>query len=77
MAEAIKPDRKFTRPEPPLPEKRGLRAGGPTMRVPGRGGVKRQPQPQGASREERSAVHHADAMSHVGGPADSYDRGDD
>jgi hypothetical protein len=70
-----KPDRKFKQPEQKPPERHGQRAGGPSMKAgSGRGGVKRQSRPQGAGREERSAVHDADAMSTVGGPADIYDR---
>jgi len=74
MAEVTKQDREYKRPAVPLPEKRGQRGGGPTMSVPGDGGVRKQVQCQGAGREERSAVHHADAMSHVGGPATEPDR---
>jgi hypothetical protein len=72
MAAKIKPDREYKRPEQPLPEKRAQRAGGPSMKVPGRGGVKRQP--LNPTQADRSAVHAADAMSSVGGPADEYDR---
>ena len=72
MAAKIKPDREYKRPEQPLPEKRAQRAGGPSMKVPGRGGVKRQP--LNPTQADRSAVHAADAMSSVGGPADEYYR---
>jgi hypothetical protein len=72
MAAKIKPDVKFQRPEQKAPEKKGLRGGGPSMKVPGRGGSRRQK--LNPTQADRSAVHHADAMSHVGGPADEYDR---
>jgi len=72
MAEATKPDRKYKRPDVPPPEVRGQRGGGPTMKVPGRGGVKRQP--LNPTQADRSAVQAADAMAHVGGPADDYER---
>jgi hypothetical protein len=52
-------------------EIRQLRRGGPTMSVPGEGGVADAP---GAKRESgtraaRSAAHFADAMRRYGGPA--------
>jgi hypothetical protein len=72
MAQATKPDREYKRPEPPLPEKRAQRRGGPSMKVSGKGGVKRQP--LNPTQADRSAVRHADAMASVGGPADEYDR---
>jgi hypothetical protein len=74
MAEVVRPDPEYKRPIVPLPEKRGLRGGGPTMKVPGDGGIRKQVQPQGAGREERSAANYGDAMSSIGGPATEPDR---
>jgi hypothetical protein len=70
MAEVTKKDRTYPRPaeQQQLPEKRAQRAGGPSMRTPGDGGiVKDVPLP--GDRGERSSMHFGDAMSSIGGSA--------
>jgi hypothetical protein len=68
MSEVIKRDRTYPRPAETKVEKKGLRGGGPTMSVPGSGGVRAQP--LNPTQADQSVSHHADAMSGVGGPAE-------
>ncbi len=74
MAEVTRVDKEFPRvPADAAPTKRGLRSGGPSMNVPGDGGVRKAKGTLPGNRAGRSAVDYADAMSSVGGPADSGD----
>jgi hypothetical protein len=72
MAQVVKPDVEYPLPEDTI-EKHGLRDGGPSMEVPGDGKVRAAAELPG-DRGERSAAHHADAMSSVGGAATPHDR---
>jgi hypothetical protein len=74
MAAKITQDREYKRPEPKALDKHGQRPGGPSMKAPGRGGVRKAPLNE--AQADQSAANYGDAMAAVGGPADPVERPD-
>lgn len=70
MAVVTRPDAEYPRAgKPETPVKTRQRGGGPSMDVPGDGGILKGAQTLPGERTARSAAHHADAMSNIGGSA--------